>query len=107
MSCARSSARCDQVHGLSDGKATTWTRKLKEYLELMSAQRDYPFYYSSRDERGDRQVLCDTRPGPTHALLRRVVRARAFEFRLASASDRTCNRSSRSRARPIALTISR
>ena len=47
-----------QVHGLNDGKATTWTRKLKEYLELMSPQRDYPFYYCSRDERGDRQVCC-------------------------------------------------
>ena len=27
-----------KVHGLNDGKATTWTRQLKEYLELMSPQ---------------------------------------------------------------------
>ena len=24
-----------KVHGLTDAKATTWTRKLKEYIELM------------------------------------------------------------------------
>ena len=62
-----------KVHGLDDGKATTWTRKLKEYLELMSAQRDYPFYYCSRDERGDRQI--GKRFGPDMQQILKVTRA--------------------------------
>lgn len=34
-------------------KARTWTRKFKEYMELLSPGKSFPFYFSHRDYRGD------------------------------------------------------
>ena len=48
-----------KVHGLKDKVAITWTRKLKEYLELMAPSNKYPYHFSRRDERGDIQVVVD------------------------------------------------
>jgi hypothetical protein len=46
-----------KVIGLDDRKAISWTRKFKEYLELMNPSVDgevrFPFYFSRRDARGD------------------------------------------------------
>lgn len=42
-----------KVHGLDEPHARTWTRKLKEYLELLSPGKKFPFYFSRRDGRGD------------------------------------------------------
>lgn len=52
-----------QVHGLDAPKAKTWTRKLKEYFELMNpgdkvdgnglTKGKFPFYFTRRDGRGD------------------------------------------------------
>jgi hypothetical protein len=51
------------VHGLDAPKAKTWTRKLKEYFELMNpgdimdgnglTKGKFPFYFTRRDLRGD------------------------------------------------------
>jgi hypothetical protein len=54
--------RCDyvschiKVHGLTDTKATTWTRKLKEYVELLCPGQTYPYHFTHRDEYGDVQL---------------------------------------------------
>jgi predicted ferric reductase len=45
-----------KVHGLQDSKARTWTRKLKEYIELLSPGQSFPYHFSRRDERGDLQL---------------------------------------------------
>jgi hypothetical protein len=42
-----------KVLGLEELHARTWTRKLKEYFELMSPGRKFPFYFSRRDNRGE------------------------------------------------------
>ncbi len=42
-----------KVHGLEDPIAKSWTRKLKEYFELMSPGSKFPFYFSRRDNRGE------------------------------------------------------
>lgn len=42
-----------KVHGLDDVKARSWTRKLKEYIELMNPTNKFPFYFMHRDNRGD------------------------------------------------------
>ncbi|KAJ1433380.1 hypothetical protein B484DRAFT_394488, partial [Ochromonadaceae sp. CCMP2298] len=51
-----------KVHGLEEPHARTWTRKLKEYFELMSPSSAFPFYFSQRDARGD--VLVGRQLGP-------------------------------------------
>lgn len=45
-----------KVHGLDEEKARTWTRKLKEYLEMISPGRGFPLYFHNRDKRGDIQI---------------------------------------------------
>lgn len=54
-----------KVHGLDAVKAKTWTRRLKEYFELMNPMIDadtglvkgkFPFYFTRRDHRGDIQI---------------------------------------------------
>jgi NAD(P)H-flavin reductase len=45
-----------KVHGLNEPYARTWTRKLKEYFEMLSPGGKFPFYFSQRDARGDLQV---------------------------------------------------
>lgn len=45
-----------KVHGLEDKYARSWTRKLKEYFELMNPTGKFPFYFNQRDERGDLHV---------------------------------------------------
>jgi hypothetical protein len=43
------------VHGLEDPVARSWTRRFKEYLELINTGNSgrFPFYFSRRDHRGD------------------------------------------------------
>lgn len=45
-----------KVHGLNEPYARTWTRKLKEYFEMLSPGGRFPFYFSQRDHRGDLQI---------------------------------------------------
>jgi hypothetical protein len=45
-----------KVHGLNDPVARTWTRKLKEYFELLSPGKRFPYYFNRRDARGDISV---------------------------------------------------
>lgn len=45
-----------KVHGLEDLVARSWTRKFKEYVELMNPASDFPYYFNSRDSRGDIQI---------------------------------------------------
>ena len=45
-----------KVHGLDDLVARSWTRKFKEYVELLNPVSDFPFYFNSRDQRGDVQI---------------------------------------------------
>lgn len=45
-----------KVHGLDDLVARSWTRKFKEYVELMNPASDFPYYFNSRDSRGDIQI---------------------------------------------------
>lgn len=46
-----------KVHGLEEPVARSWTRKLKEYFELLSPTgKKFPFYFMSRDTRGDIQI---------------------------------------------------
>lgn len=45
-----------KVHGLQGDQARTWTRKLKEYFELLSPTKAFPFYYTQRDMRGEVQI---------------------------------------------------
>lgn len=42
-----------KVFGLEDPHARTWTRKLKEYFELLSPGKKFPFYFNKRDARGE------------------------------------------------------
>ena len=51
-----------KVHGLNDPYATTWTRRLKEYLELMNPSGKFPFYLSRRDSRNDTHIGRDIGP---------------------------------------------
>lgn len=51
-----------KVHGLQEPVARSWTRKFKEYLELMSPGKKFPFYFSRRDSRGE--VLVGRHFGP-------------------------------------------
>ena len=44
------------VHIKVSKNKKAWTYQLKDYFELMSPQKDYPFYFSHRDERGDNQI---------------------------------------------------
>lgn len=37
-----------QVHGLEDPEAVTWTRRLKEYFELMNPGNPFPYYFRRR-----------------------------------------------------------
>ncbi|CAM9209942.1 unnamed protein product, partial [Ectocarpus fasciculatus] len=45
-----------KVHGLDDLVARSWTRKFKEYVELLNPASDFPYYFNSRDSRGDIQI---------------------------------------------------
>ena len=45
-----------KVHGLDDPVARSWTRKFKEYVELLNPASDFPYYFNSRDSRGDIQI---------------------------------------------------
>ena len=45
-----------KVHGLDEPYARTWTRKLKEYFELLSPTGRFPYFFSQRDSRGDLRV---------------------------------------------------
>jgi hypothetical protein len=45
-----------KVHGLDEPTPRTWTRRLKEYIELMSPGRKFPFYFQRRDQRGEIQM---------------------------------------------------
>ena len=51
-----------KVHGLEHKEAQTWTRKLKEYFELMNPKDSFPFYLTHRDDRGD--MIVGRRLGP-------------------------------------------
>ena len=42
-----------KVHGLEHPTARTWTRKLKEYFELLCPGKSFPYYFTRRDHRGD------------------------------------------------------
>ena len=56
-----------KVHGLDDPNSKSWTKKLKEYFELMNPPKmdgngnvipgsNFPFYFINRDSRGDLNV---------------------------------------------------
>jgi len=49
-----------KIHGLDDPVAKTWTRKFKEYLEMVSGNvvgtNNFPFFFNSVDHRGDVQL---------------------------------------------------
>jgi hypothetical protein len=51
-----------KVFGLEEPHARTWTRKFKEYLEVLSPGKKFPFYFSRRDSRGD--VIIGKQFGP-------------------------------------------
>ena len=59
-----------KVHGLEEPHARTWTRKLKEYLELLSGGQSFPFFFRRRDARGDTQL--GRLNGPDNAPILRV-----------------------------------
>jgi hypothetical protein len=59
-----------KVHGLELPHAKTWTRKLKEYFELMHPQGTFPFYFSHRDDRGD--LIVGRQFGPDGGQILRV-----------------------------------
>jgi hypothetical protein len=59
-----------KVYGLEEPKARTWTRKFKEYLELMSPGGKFPFYFSRRDPRGE--ILIGRKDGPDNLQILRV-----------------------------------
>jgi hypothetical protein len=42
-----------KVHGLDEPKAKSWTRKFKEYVEMLAGRQKFPFYFYRRDNRGD------------------------------------------------------
>jgi hypothetical protein len=41
------------VLGLDDAEAHTWTRKLKEYFELLCPTKNFHAYFNRVDSRGD------------------------------------------------------
>lgn len=43
----------EQVFGLDQPVARSWTRRLKEYFELMCPGKSFPYYFTHRDHRGD------------------------------------------------------
>ncbi len=49
-----------KIHGLDDPIAKTWTRKFKEYLEMVSGNvvgtNKFPFFFNHVDQRGDIQI---------------------------------------------------
>lgn len=45
-----------KLHGLDDLVARSWTRKFKEYVEAMNPGSKFPYYFQSRDSRGDIQI---------------------------------------------------
>jgi hypothetical protein len=56
-----------KVHGLDDPNSKSWTKKLKEYFEMMNPPKigsdgnfipgsNFPFYFLNRDRRGDLSV---------------------------------------------------
>lgn len=51
-----------KVHGLEDPVARSWTRRLKEYFEMMAPGRSFPFYFTHRDHRGD--IVLGREKGP-------------------------------------------
>ena len=59
-----------KVHGLADPKARTWTRKFKEYVELMCPGQTYPYHFSRRDERGELQLGRRFGVNPSEPILR-------------------------------------
>ena len=61
-----------RVHGLDALEAKSWTRKLKEYFEVMSGGGDnvFPCFFSRREQRGD--VLMGRTHGPDGSPLLRV-----------------------------------
>ena len=59
-----------KVHGLETEKAKSWTRKLKEYFELMNPKKAFPLYLTHRDERGE--IVIGRRFGPDGQQILRV-----------------------------------
>lgn len=72
-----------QVHGLDEPKAKSWTRRLKEYFELMNPgdihndpesgallRGKFPFYFTRRDPRGD--IMLGRQYGPDGKQILRV-----------------------------------
>lgn len=48
-----------KVHGLDDEEAKTWTRKVKEYFELLlgaTREAQFPLFFVNRDARGEQSV---------------------------------------------------
>ena len=44
------------VHIKVSKSATSWTKRLKDYIEMLAPGGSFPYYFTSRDERGDIQV---------------------------------------------------
>jgi ferredoxin-NADP reductase len=59
-----------KVLGLEEVHARTWTRKLKEYFELMSPGKKFPFYFHKRDNRGEITIGRQFGPDGKTAILR-------------------------------------
>lgn len=59
-----------KVHGLDSKVAKSWTRKLKEYFELMNPKKTFPFYLTHRDERRD--IIVGRQKGPDGQQILRV-----------------------------------
>lgn len=59
-----------KVHGLEEAVARSWTRKLKEYFELMSPGSKFPFYFFRRDQRGEIAMGRQYGPDGTSQILR-------------------------------------
>lgn len=55
-----------KVHGLEHPVARSWTRRLKEYFELMAPGKSFPFYFTHRDHRGD--IVLGREKGPDGAM---------------------------------------
>ena len=55
---------------MGDANARTWTRKLKEYVELLCPGQTYPYHFARRDERGELQLGRRVGVDPTQPLLR-------------------------------------
>jgi hypothetical protein len=59
-----------KVHGLDDAEARSWTRKFKEYIELMNPGNPFPFWFFRRDHRGD--IMIGRQYGPDGQQILRV-----------------------------------